>query len=715
MLVGIIASITLLSASENFQKSPSVFAIAGVGALVSFILAFTLHNWDNYRKVAHIKAFFNVAITGYAALADGLIFSPAVFFLLTATIMITLSLGYRWGAVYGAVILGIVGLLYYVHYYGKVIDSIDADWELTTMAVVFTIIALFIGASIFAEAMKKAAAQLSEARASAEKAQFQAEEASRSKSEFLANMSHEIRTPMNGILGMSELLQKTKLSDKQQIFASTIHGSGSALLTILNDILDFSKIEAGKLELEVSEFNLRDVVEDVGTLLGVTAQDKGIELITRIEPDTPLCLVGDAGRLRQGLTNLVGNAVKFTHEGRVVIDVSGSYNRKNDASIAIAVSDTGIGIAPDKLDHIFDEFTQAESSTTRQFGGTGLGLSITQSLVTAMGGKVEVSSTLGEGTTFTILLQLPSADTIQAIENEVIELAGESILVLEKDDLVELSIKETVLTLGGNPTFASTSAEAISTLKTAYDDGNPFDLVLIGISQQEKSSYDLIKDIRMDNDLSATKIVALSSISDDDFLKSLDKLSVTETLIKPAKISAISKAILTALDYNISTTAITDHSSESSEKPELTNTDNLYTAVMDRRFNVLVAEDNRVNQLVLANMIDEDAYMITFAKDGSEAVEKFREGKFDIVLMDISMPVMDGIEATKAIRSIEVDQNLNPTPVIALTAHAMKGDKDRFLECGIDDYLAKPIKQSDVQKVLALWSSYGNQQQSLSA
>ncbi len=386
-----------------------------------------------------------------------------------------------------------------------------------------------------------------------------AEQASVAKSEFLASMSHEIRTPMNGVLGMSELLQKTRLDEKQTLFVNTIHESGSALLTIINDILDFSKIEAGKLELDQSPFDLVAAMEDIAMLFSNAAREKGIDLIVRCHSSLPPRVIGDAGRIRQAVINLLGNAVKFTHEGHVLLEVTCEKVSEN-VKIRIAVEDTGIGVQADKVEKIFQEFSQAEGSTTRKFGGTGLGLSITSSLIKAMGGEVQVTSEHGKGSTFFFTIELPLADTETDISSP-------------------------------------------------------------GIC-----------------DLGEQKVLAV------------------------------------------------DETSHAKTK-------------------VLVAEDNAVNRLVIASMIDNQAFAVTFAEDGRIAYNVFRENYFDVVLMDISMPEMDGLEALKAIRAFEAQQERESTPIIAVTAHAMEKDQARFMDLGFTDYLSKPIKKADVDAILNKWKT----------
>ena len=521
-----------------------------------------------------------------------------------------------------------------------------------------------------------------------------AEAANRAKSEFLANMSHEIRTPMNGVLGMAELLTATPLDEKQQVFVETIYNSGSTLVTIINDILDFSKIEAGKLQLDPVPFSISEAVEDVALMLSTKAHEKNIELVVRCPSSLPKTLEGDAGRIRQILTNLVGNAIKFTHEGYVLINASAAIEG-DVATLKIVVEDTGIGIPADKIDAVFDKFSQAEGSTTRRFGGTGLGLAITKSLVDAMDGTIDLKSDFGNGSTFTIELDLPIVEAEMAVPERAVSLDDVPILVV--DDLpVNRQILDEQLTSWGAVAHVVESGElALIALREAAAAAKPIPLAILDFHMPTMDGLELAQQIRHDPAIAQTKLIILSSIDNDTISKSMKDLEVTAVLSKPVRSSLLMNALCEALTGTqidalrsvIAKTAPLGASVSSDVKPK-----------------ILIAEDNLVNRMVIENMIDITRYDLAFAENGKVAFDAVREGDFDAILMDISMPEMDGIEATKAIRSFETSKSKPRTPIIALTAHAMQGDKDRFIDAGMDDYLTKPVRKQMIAQSLEKWA-----------
>ncbi|MEM6415231.1 MAG: response regulator [Pseudomonadota bacterium] len=688
---------------DAFSMAAPTYAMIWGGIAFSYISALFLHRMRDYRPLAHVKAVLNVACCAYLAIEAQIIISVPVVFFFIAALLITLSLGLRWGIFYGAICISVVGYLYFSTYLVLPKTELDFDWFGLYLTISLALVAIVLGAGIFFEAMGIAAERLRQA-------SQHAEEASRAKSEFLANMSHEIRTPMNGILGMSELIQSTDLTDKQRMFAETIYGSGSALLTILNDILDFSKIEAGKLELDPAAFDLSEAVDDVGSLLGVTAREKNLELIIRVRPGTPTTLIGDAGRIRQVLTNLAGNAIKFTHNGHVLIDVYGNTVTDDPdntrADITIKISDTGIGIAEHKISAIFDKFTQAESSTTREFGGTGLGLSISQSLVQMMGGTISAESELGVGSVFTVGLSLPITDVIvpKAVNTQTLD--GQRILIVDDDQTNRIVLRENIELWGATPILAESTREGLKVLNECQESGEDIDLVITDFHMPEENGLDFVKAMRNDERFTETKVVVLSSVSDDQLMRKFELYSVEEVLIKPSRMRLLETTINKALGFLKHSEEEPDEAHSATQELISTSpSQDQSTAVsQSSRFKVLVAEDNLVNQLVLANMVDTDLYTVEFVENGRLALEKAREQQYDVILMDISMPVMDGIDATKAIRASEHEMGRTATPIVALTAHAMKGDRARILECGIDDYVAKPVRKQDVDDALEKWT-----------
>ena len=546
-----------------------------------------------------------------------------------------------------------------------------------------------------------------------ERAKDEAVAANLAKSEFLANMSHEIRTPMNGVLGMVELLAAGDIDERQREYINVINSSATALLNIINDILDFSKIEAGALEIDPVAFDLRDCVADVTSLLVTSAQAKGLELIVDYPSDLPRHFIGDAGRIRQVLTNLVGNAIKFTEEGYVRIRVKVARKR-GTAVVSLDVTDTGIGIAPTKLSRIFDKFTQADGSTTRVYGGTGLGLTITKRIVEMMRGRIKVDSTLGEGSTFTLRVPLP-IDTDARVEAfDTASLAGRRVLVVDDIDVNCTVLRRQLAGWGMTADCAHDGVDAISALKRAAGEGTPYDLVLLDYLMPGVNGRELAAMIAKRDDLRVPPIIMLSSCDQPVSSQDLAAIGIDSYLVKPVRERRLYDTVVRVLSRQ----AKTARTETGLPKPVLVGTAAAPAPVAlsepaeppkpkhPKHQDILVAEDFALNQDVVRLMLQGTPFNPVFAENGRVAVDMFtaEPDRFPLVLMDVSMPVMDGHMASREIRQWESAQDRAPVPIIALTGHAMKNDRQDCLDAGMDDFLTKPVKQTALLEKLEAFS-----------
>ena len=546
---------------------------------------------------------------------------------------------------------------------------------------------------------------------------YRAETADRAKSEFLANMSHEILTTMNGVLGMAELLAKTDLTPRQKTFTDVIVKSGNALLTIINDILDFSKINAGQLTLDPAPFRLTEAIEDVATLVSARVAEKNLELIVRVDPRLPAFIVGDAGRLRQIVTNLLGNAVKFTEKGHVLIDVGGE-TIDGVVHLKVRVEDTGIGIPAEKLQSVFEKFAQVDGSSTRRHEGTGLGLAIAARLVDLMGGKIGVESEIGRGSVFWFAVPLPEHQAEASDEIVPVDVTGARVLVIDDNPVNREILLEQLRSWSFDCAAAESGAVGLAFLDRACQLGASVDCIILDYQMPGMNGADVARAIASDSRLSGIPVVLLTSVDQVDFGRMIIDFGIAAHLTKPARSAVLLGTVISAVQKARSQvgkarfvrepvappapaaappafTVIRGPATQASAMPE-------QSASPGGPIDILIAEDNDVNQLVFGQILNGLGLSYRIAANGRTALEMYRALRPRLVLMDVSMPEMNGYEATRAIRAEEAPHGRH-TPIIGVTAHALKGDRDKCIEAGMDDYLPKPVSPDRLGAKIGTW------------
>lgn len=545
--------------------------------------------------------------------------------------------------------------------------------------------------------------QLEEAIARANVMAMASEVANCTKSQFLANMSHEIRTPINGVIGFSNLLLDTELSSEQRDYAEAVRDSAEILLKLINDILEFSKLEAKKMALEQIPFDLRTTVEGVAELLSLRAREKGLDFEVRYGQDAPRRVVGDPGRIRQVLTNLAGNALKFTEKGFVFIDVGWQPLVDGQAVFRFAVEDSGIGISEEKLEFIFEKFTQADASMTRRYGGTGLGLAISKQIVEFMGGTIGVTSTLGRGSTFWFAIPLGLGETPQSLSIPAASLEGVRALIVDRSEINRQTLLDLTSNWGMKSDAAATPEEALAALRDACASGRPYGMAIIDSGFQDDMES-VGRRIQSDPQLKDTVLIVIAAVGKRGDARRFSEAGFAAYLVRPIHTETLMEALAAAWGSKLQGVAaplITRHTlaeARASQAPARVSG--------PEGVHVLIAEDNLLNQKLALKMMEKLGCRADLAGNGREALRMIERDRYDLVFMDCQMPDMDGYEASAIIRRREKESG-GHLPIIAMTAHAMTGDRDKCIKAGMDDYISKPIRREEILQAISRWVQKG--------